>query len=75
MGAETGQSHFLALLAEGYKRAERAEEGLTVLAEAVDAVEKTGECFYEAGLYWLKGTLTLQSKASPRQVQDKSKQV
>ncbi len=36
-------------------------------------VDKSGERFYEAELYRLKGELTLQSKTSPRQVADKSK--
>ena len=38
----------------------QAEEGLTVLAEALAVVDKTGERFYEAELYRLKGELTLQ---------------
>jgi predicted ATPase len=33
-----------------------------VLAEALAQVDKTGERFYEAELYRLKGTLTLQSQ-------------
>jgi predicted ATPase len=36
--------------------------GLSVLAEALAQVDKTGERFYEAELYRLKGTLTLQSQ-------------
>ena len=36
-------------------------------------MDKHDERFYEAELYRLKGTLTLQSKASLGQVQDKSK--
>ena len=40
----------------------RAEEGLDALAEALAVVDKTGERFYEAELYRLKGELTLQSK-------------
>jgi len=36
------------------------EEGLTVLTEALALVDKTGERMYEAGLYRLKGELTLQ---------------
>ena len=38
----------------------RSEEGLSVVAEALAAVDKTGERFYEAELYRLKGELTLQ---------------
>ena len=37
----------------------QAEEGLTVLAEALAVVDKTGERLYEAELYRLKGELTL----------------
>jgi predicted ATPase len=33
-----------------------------VVAEALDAVDKTGERFWEAELYRLKGELTLQSR-------------
>jgi predicted ATPase len=68
MGAGLGRSDFLALLAEAHGKVGQAKEGLTVLAEALAAVDKTGERFCEAELYRLKGQLTLQS----RQVQDKS---
>ena len=37
-------------------------EGLTQLAEALTAIEKSAECWWEAELYQLKGELTLQSK-------------
>src|SRR5262249_27756324 len=46
------------------KRA-RYEEGLSVLAEALAIVDKTGERFYEAELYRLKGELTLQQSGVP----------
>ncbi len=52
---------FLALLAEAYGKAGQVEEGLTVLAEALAAVDKNGERMYEAELYRLKGELSLQS--------------
>jgi predicted ATPase/class 3 adenylate cyclase len=61
-GAGNWQPHFLALLAEAYEKAGQPEEGLTVLAEALAQVNKTGERFYEAELYRLKGELTLQSQ-------------
>jgi len=63
-GAEIGSSWFLALLAETYGKAGQGEEGLAVLAEALTMVNKTGERFYEAELYRLKGQLTLQREAS-----------
>ena len=60
-GAEVTQPYYLALLAEAYGKVEQAEDGLTALAEALEAVDRTGERYYEAELYRLKGELTLQS--------------
>jgi predicted ATPase len=71
-GAEVSRTYYLALLAEAYGKARQPEEGLSVLAEALDVVDKTGERYYEAELYRLKGTFTLQSQASPKQVSGKS---
>jgi predicted ATPase len=53
-------SYFLALLAEAYGKAGQAEDELATLAEALTGVDKSGERFYEAELYRLKGELTLQ---------------
>jgi predicted ATPase len=61
-GAELNQSYCLALLAEAYGRMEHAEEGLSVLAEALAKADKTGERHYEAELYRLKGELSLKAK-------------
>jgi class 3 adenylate cyclase/predicted ATPase len=69
-GAELDRPHFFALLAEAYGKIRQVEEGLTVLAEALAVVNKTEERFYEAELYRLKGTLTLQ-EASLEEVSDK----
>src|SRR5262249_56055809 len=52
---------WLGLLAEAYGRAGKAEEGLAMLAEALDVVDKNGERFYEAELYRLKGVVLQQS--------------
>ncbi|HEV8715258.1 MAG TPA: adenylate/guanylate cyclase domain-containing protein [Candidatus Binatia bacterium] len=71
-GTELGRSYNLALLADAYGKTGQVEEGLAALAEALAAVDRTGEHFYEADLYRLKGTLTLQFKASLGQVSDKS---
>jgi predicted ATPase len=63
--AQMGQSqepYPLALLAEAYGKVGQVEEGLSVLAKALAKVEKTGERVYEAELYRIKGTLTLQSE-------------
>jgi predicted ATPase len=43
-------------------RKRQREAGFTALVAALDVVHKIGECFYEAELYRLIGTLTLQSK-------------
>ncbi len=61
-GAELYRPYHLALLAEAYGKVGQAEEGLTVLAEALATVNKTGERFYEAELYRLKGQMTLQQQ-------------
>ena len=58
-GAEALRSQFLVLLAEAYGSG-TGRGGATVLAEALDHVDKTGERFYEAELYRIKGELTLQ---------------
>ena len=62
MGAEVIRPNWLALVAEAYGKVGQTEEGLTVLAEALATADKTGERYYEAELYRLKGTLTLQSE-------------
>ena len=72
-GAGRFRPYFLALLAEVCGQTDRAEEGLALLAEAVAVAQKDGDHLYEPELYRLKGTLTLQSKASPGQVQGKSR--
>src|SRR6185369_14290206 len=60
MGAELGMTWFLVMLAEAYQTRGQVEDGLRVLAEALDMVDKRGEGAYEAELYRLKGTLTLK---------------
>jgi len=50
----------------------QVEEGLSALAEALALVDHSGECWWEAELYRLKGTLTLQSQTSPRPVPGQS---
>src|SRR5262249_6085458 len=65
IGAGVWQSYYLALLAEASGKAGQAEEGLAALAEALTVVDKSGERFYEAELYRLKGELTLQQSSVP----------
>ena len=59
-GAENLLPQVLTWLAEAYRRAEEAEAGLCVLAEALTLVTTTGGRVYEAELYRLKGELLLQ---------------
>ncbi len=61
----------LALLAEAYGKVRQAKEGLTVLAEALAAVNNNGERLWEAELYRLKGELSLKSQ-QVKTSQDKS---
>jgi predicted ATPase len=58
-GAEVGRPYFLTLLAEVCGRCGQAEERLSLLDEALAAVRKTGERWYEAELYRLKGEALL----------------
>jgi predicted ATPase/class 3 adenylate cyclase len=60
-GAELFLPYLLSLLVEVYGQVRRPKEGLAVLDEAQAIVHRTGECFYEAELYRLKGELVLQS--------------
>jgi predicted ATPase len=59
IGVGLGRPHYLAQLAETYGKVGQAEEGLTLLAEGLALVDKTGERTDEAELYRLKGELTL----------------
>jgi predicted ATPase len=52
------------LLAEACKKAGQAGEGIALLAEALMAVDNTGERLYEAELYRLKGELLLRPAAA-----------
>jgi TOMM system kinase/cyclase fusion protein len=58
-GAELSRPANLAMLAEAYAKNGQAEEGLSVLAEALAAAHRTGERYYEAELYRLRGELLL----------------
>jgi len=74
-GAELGRAYVLAWLAETYGKMGRTEEGLSLVAEGLETVNLNEGRVHEAELHRLKGQLTLQSQASPRQVktsQDKS---
>jgi predicted ATPase len=69
-GVEMMRSYFLALLGETCGKIGQTEEGLTVLAEALDVVDKTGERFYEAELYRLKGELILKQSSVQKEAEE-----
>jgi predicted ATPase len=64
-GAELGGAFWLGVLAEAYGRGGQIAEAHAALREAFAVVDKTGERFYEAELYRLKGALTLQKFQVP----------
>ncbi|MDH3599930.1 MAG: hypothetical protein OEU26_09875 [Candidatus Tectomicrobia bacterium] len=59
-GSELLVPYFLTLLAEAYGRLNQVEEGLNVLNDGVEVIERRGERWYEAELHRLKGELLLQ---------------
>jgi predicted ATPase len=59
-GAKVGQTYFLARLAEAYEKGGQANEGFSVLADALAAADQTEERFYESELYRVKGQLSLE---------------
>src|SRR5262249_40441561 len=59
-GAETVPRNWLALLAEAQGMMGQPEAGLTALAEALTLGDTTGERWYEAEIYRIKGALLLQ---------------
>jgi class 3 adenylate cyclase/predicted ATPase len=62
-GAEVDRSYFLALLAEEYRKVDQAEEALSMVAEALALVHRSGDCYWEAELHRLKGELLWQQSA------------
>jgi predicted ATPase len=60
-GTELLRPHFLVLLAEAMKKAGRIEEGLEVLEEALEQSLRSGDRYYLAEVYRLKGELLLMS--------------
>ena len=60
-GAELLRPYLTGLLAEALAEGGSTERALALLDEALEAVEKTGERFYEAELYRQKGELLLRS--------------
>lgn len=67
-GADVYRPYFLALLAETTSAAGDWEDGLRLLAEALEVVARTEERFYEAELYRLKGELLLMRESKKQKV-------
>jgi predicted ATPase len=63
-GAEMGRPYYLALFAEAHGILGDPEAGRTALAEALTLAETTGERWYEAEIYRLKGALLVQQNAA-----------
>src|SRR5262249_4505806 len=63
-GSKGARPYGIALLAEVHGTVGEQEIGLTVLAEALTVVEKTGARWYEPELYRVKGALLLQQSSS-----------
>ena len=59
---ELWRTVYLVWLAAGDEGTGQVEDGLAAVAEALRLVEKHDERIYEAEVYRIKGTLTLQSK-------------
>ncbi len=72
-GAELWLPYYLALLAEMYGKGGQTEEGLTVVAEALAQVDKTGERWHEAELYRLKGEILLAQEIKSQKSKSKSR--
>jgi predicted ATPase len=64
-GALSHRPYHLALLAEALAREGQAQEGLSVLAEALTLCAASGERFLEAELHRLQGELLLAAEARP----------
>ncbi len=68
--ADLGRSRYLALLGEACGAAGQIAEGLSLLAEALAFAGQTGERFFEAEIYRLRGELLLQSNAPQAEAED-----
>jgi len=74
-GAALWQPYWLTLLAEICGKTGQVKEGLRLLAEAMATSKKTGEQWYEAELYRLKGELTLEQwKVESQKAKGKNQQ-
>ncbi|MCW5969409.1 MAG: protein kinase [Blastocatellales bacterium] len=68
--ADLGRSRYLALLGEACGVTGQLAEGLSLLDEALAFAEQSGERFFEAEIYRLRGELLSQSEASQAEVEE-----
>ena len=54
----------LATLADAYLRAQRIEDGLKATVEALDLVDRSGECFWAAEIHRIRGELFVRQSPS-----------
>jgi len=71
-GVMLSTTRLLARLGEVFGLAGRCAEGLATIAEALALVEGTGERFYEAEIWRIKGELLLKAAASNSQAEAES---
>ncbi len=64
--AKVWLTHNLATLAEACATARRIDEGLKAVAEALRLLQQSGECFWEAEIYRVRGELLLKQNESNR---------
>jgi predicted ATPase/class 3 adenylate cyclase len=69
-GTQRQRPYYLALLAEAYGSIGQPAEGLSLLAEALTAVDRTGERGWEAELHRHQGELLLAQAGESQQVQE-----
>jgi predicted ATPase len=65
IGAEVLVPAFLALVAEVHEKLGRLAEGLSAVSEAFVAGQQSGQHYWEAELYRLRGALMLRAEARP----------
>jgi predicted ATPase len=64
--AQVWLTHNLATLAEACATAGRIDEGLKAITDALKLLQQSGECFWEAEIYRVRGELLLKQNESNR---------
>jgi predicted ATPase len=60
IASEVARPHFLCMLVEALGKADKPREGLTAVAEALSIADRTGNHYYDAEVYRLKGEMLLR---------------